>query len=120
MITEKYKIGTIAIYVGVFLASSLLLGTLLRMLAESVGTLASGGWTFQAHLLIEGATWGVGALVTLVLGAVYAINGGFRGVLGGKNGEANRVEGSLENSRFLTEKERDKYFLTFTYETITE
>ena len=124
---KELKAGTILLYVGIFLASSLLLGMLIRTVMESIGgVMGGGGWTIRAHMLIEGATWGVGALVTLVLGAVYAINGGFRGamgggsLLGGKSGEANRVEGSLENSRFLTEKERDKYFPTFTYETITE
>ena len=39
---------------------------------------------------------------------------------GGKDGEGSRVEGSLENSRFLTDQERDKYFPTFTYETLTQ
>ena len=123
---ENIKPKTILIYAGVFLASSLLLGTLLRTLVESLGgVVGGGGWSFRARMLIEPATWGIGALVSLVLGAVYAINGGFGGVLGGgllggKDGEANRVEGSLENSRFLTDKERDKYFPTFTYETITE
>ena len=116
---DSIKPVTLLLYAGIFLASSLIFGTLLRYIVESVG----GG--FRPGLLVEGATWGLGALVTAVLGAVYAISGGFRGslggsLLGGKDGEANRVEGSLENSRFLTDKERDKYFPTFTYETITE
>ena len=121
------KAGTILLYAGIFLLSSLLLGTLLRTVVESLGGVVSGGgMTFRAHMLVEGLTWLVGAAVTLVLVIVYAINGGFQGsfggssLLGGKTGDGARVEGSLENSRFLTEKERDKYFPTFTYETITQ
>ena len=124
---QNVKIGTILLYVGIFFASSLLFGVLLRTLVESLGALTSGGgMRFRAHMLIEGATWGVGALVTVVLAGVYAISGGFGGtlrggLLGGKGeGEKDRIEGSLENSRFLTDKERDKYFPTFTYETLTE
>ncbi len=123
---KSVKLGTAGIYAGTFIAASLILGTLLRAVVESFGGVVSGGgWSFRPHLLIEGATWGIGALAAGVLGAVYAISGGFRGalgggLLGGKSGEDNRVEGSLENSRFLTDKERDKYFPSFTYETLAE
>ena len=119
----KFKNSIVFLYLLVFVLSSLLLGALLRSLFENMGTaLLGGGWHFRPHILIEGTTWLTGALADLLLAAVYALNGGFGGVfrgslLNGKgSGEKDRVEGALENSRFLTEKERDKYFPTFTYE----
>ena len=123
---KSLKSSALLLYVVLFAVSSLILGTLLRYVYENVGSvMIGGGWSFRPHLLIEGTTWGVGALVNMVLGTIYAINGGFgdtpgNGLLGGKDGEGGRVEGSLENSRFLTDQERDKYFPTFTYETITQ
>ena len=124
---KDLKSSTIPLYIGIFFGSSLLLGTLLRTVVESLSTVLTGqGWQFRPHLLIEGATWGIGIVVTVVLAGVYAINGGFGGVLGsagllgGKGADKDVVQGSLENSRFLTSKERDKYFPPFTYETLAE
>ncbi len=122
---KNLKTGTLLLYVGLFIASSLFLGTLLRFIVENISASVIGtGWRFRVGLLIEWQTWALGGAVSLLAVALYAINGGFRGVggkglLGGK-GEGDRVEGSLENSRFLTDQERDKYFPTFTYETLTE
>ena len=127
-ISEKFKdlkAQTIALYVFLFLGGSLLMGTIVRMSIESIGSLiGGGGWIFRGHMLIEPLTWGIGNAIMIVFVAVFAINGGFRGsfgsgLLGGK-GEGDRIEGSLENSRFLTDAERDKYFPTFTYETLTQ
>ena len=127
-ISEKFKdlkAQTIALYVFLFLGGSLLMGTIVRMSIESIGSLiGGGGWIFRPHMLIEPLTWGIGNAIMIVFVAVFAINGGFRGsfgsgLLGGK-GEGDRIEGSLENSRFLTDQERDKYFPTFTYETLTQ
>ena len=127
-ISEKVKdlkAQTIALYVFLFLGGSLLMGTIVRMSIESIGSLiGGGGWILRPHMLIEPLTWGIGNAIMIVFVAVFAINGGFRGsfgsgLLGGK-GEGDRIEGSLENSRFLTDQERDKYFPTFTYETLTQ
>ena len=127
-ISEKFKdlkAQTIALYVFLFLGGSLLMGTIVRMSIDSIGSLiGGGGWIFRPHMLIEPLTWGIGNAIMIVFVAVFAINGGFRGsfgsgLLGGK-GEGDRIEGSLENSRFLTDQERDKYFPTFTYETLTQ
>ena len=118
------KAGTLLLYALIFVVGALVLGTVVRLLIENVNAIFYGeGWTFRAHMLIEASTWGVGLVFVLVLAASYALAGGFggtfrSGLLGGKNGEGDRVEGSLENSRFLTDKERDKYFPTFTYDTI--
>ncbi len=118
---KSIKMGTVGLYVGIFLFASLFLGSLLRYIVEAI----TGSPVFRFRLLIEPLTWGIGAGVTAMLGILYAINGGFGGMfrsslLGGKSGEGDRIEGSLENSRFLTDKERDKYFPTFTYETLPQ
>ena len=122
---KELKSSMIGAYIAVFLASSLLLGTLLRYIVATAGLGSGGG--FRLRFLIEPLTWGIGASVTIVLAVIYAINGGFKdvfqngGLLGGKgSGEKDRIEGALENSRFLTDKERDKYFPTFTYETLAQ
>ena len=120
------KYSTWAIFIGLFIFSSLLMGTLLRFIMENVGNLIGGsGVHFRIRLLIEGQTWALGGGVSVIFAAIFALNGGFRGIggkglLGGKGGDGDRIEGSLENSRFLTEEERDKYFPTFTYETLTQ
>ncbi|MBR0312386.1 MAG: hypothetical protein IJQ98_08355, partial [Oscillospiraceae bacterium] len=121
------RLSTLALYLLVFLVGTLALGTLVRTLVENLDAIFSGsGWTFRPHILVEAPTWGVGFAFILMLTACYTISGGFggafrNGLLGGKGeGEKDRIEGSLENSRFLTDAERDKYFPTFTYETLAE
>ena len=118
---------TIALGVVIALAASLLLGTLIRFLVENISaTVVGEGMHFDWRWLIQPLTWGIGLGVVFLMGVIYAINGGFRSsnrgaaFLKGKGGEKDRVEGSLENSRFLTDEERDKYFPPFTYDTISE
>ena len=118
---------TILLGVLIFLASALLLGTLIRFLVENISaSLLGEGWHFRAGLLIEPLTWVIGLAINLLMMTVYALNGGFRSsnrgakFLRGKGGEKDRVEGSLENSRFLTDEERDKYFPPFDYETLAD
>ena len=119
---------TLLIYVIIYIVSALILGTLIRFLIEnlSAAIVSGGGWVFRWKLLIEPATWGIGLLINTIFVFFYALSGGFRGtgklgrgLLGGK-ADSNIVESPLENSRFLTEEERDKYFPTFTYETLPE
>jgi len=119
--------GLLATYAGIFVFSCGFLGTLVRYVFENIGRSFSGeSWHFRPHLLIEPATWFIGLLINLVFASLYAINGGFsrtgivgRGLLGGDADKAT-VDSPLENSRFLTDKERDKYFPPFTYETLPE
>ncbi len=120
------KSSTWALYAGLFVLSSLLMGTLIRFILENIGGMIGGsGVRFRARLLIEWQTWAIGGGVSIIFVALYALNGGLRGVggkglLDGKGGDGDRIEGSLENSRFLTDAERDKYFPTFTYETLPQ
>lgn len=75
------------------------------------------GLQVDASILLQPTTWGIGALAVLLIGVIYLLSGNNlddvfghgRGLLG-KKGKVDVVEGSLENSRFLTDKERDRYF----------
>ena len=115
---------TILLYVLIFILSSLLLGTLIRFIFENVGNSINGEkWVFRPKLMAEGLTWLIGVGVVVLMAVIYLINGGFRSskistrMLKGK-AEKSVVESPLENSRFLTDEERDKYFPPFTYETL--
>lgn len=118
--------GVLLLYLLGFLASSLILGTLIRFLVENVNAIfGPDEWQFRPHMLAEPATWMLGGVICLVALLFYGLNGGFRkiggkGFLTGKGGERDRVEGSLENSRFLTDEERDKYFPPFNYDSIKD
>ena len=118
---------TIFLGIVIFLAAALLTGMLVRVLIANLSSTVVGeSWKINWHFLIEPLTWLIGLLIVLLLGTIYAINGGFASsnkgakFLKGKGGEKDRIEGSLENSRFLTDEERDKYFPPFTYETLPE
>ena len=118
---------TIWLGVGIFVAAILVLGSLIRFIIDNLSASLDGsGVRFDWHILIQPLTWAIGLAVTVLLGAIYALNGGFHTarkstiMLKGKGGEKDRIEGSLENSRFLTDEERVKYFPPFTYETLSE
>ena len=101
----------------IFVVASLFLGTLIRFIIDNLSAAVAGeSWHFNWHWLVEALTWTIGLAIVILLGVVYALNGGFRSsnktnkMLKGKGGEKDRIEGSLENSRFLTDEERDKLF----------
>ena len=102
------KNSTLLLYAVLFVVSTLLCGTLVRFVMENLNaSIAGESWRFRLGLFAEEATWLIGLVINIVFFAVFALNGGFRGVggrglLGGK-GEGDRIEGSLENSRFLTD-----------------
>ena len=124
--SSKEKKGWYPLYLLnllILLVGSLLLGVLFRFVVENIGRITSGEhWYFRASMLLEARTWLIGVLIGAVFTAIIALNGGFRGVMGKSllGGDANNsvVEGALENSRFLTDEERDKYFPVFQYDEI--
>ena len=125
---EELDQKTILLYVVIFVVSSMILGCLVRFLFENIsGIVGTEGWHFRIGMLAEITTYLIGFGINLVLAAIYIINGGFRrtgvigrGLLGGKGANKDVVMGSLENSRFLTDEERDKYFPPFTYDTLPD
>ena len=116
------------LYIVCFLVGSLLMGFVVRFVIENLGASMQGQpWHFRAGLLLEPASWLIGLVIAVMIFAIFAINGGFRGagklgrgLLGSKGADQDVVQGSLENSRFLTDEERDRYFPKFTYETLPE
>ncbi|MBP5332199.1 MAG: type IV secretory system conjugative DNA transfer family protein [Lachnospiraceae bacterium] len=71
------------------------------------------------RIIFEATTWIYGLFGMLILGLLYFVSDyhalSAKGMKEKKGLDA-KVEGALENSRFLTDKERDKYFPGYTYE----
>lgn len=97
-------------------------GYVLRVvLSFASSSLLGGSVRFGPGLLLEGKTWLYGFVVLFVFWvalwvwpAVFDGKGAGKDLLSGKLKDAT-VEGVLENSRFLTDKERDSYFPPCTY-----
>ncbi len=76
-------------------------------------------------LILEGRTWLMGIISLVIVGIIFLFSsnnldlmlGTGKGLLG-KKGKVDVVEGSLENSRFLTDAERDKYFPQHNYKAL--
>ena len=103
------------------------LGFLVRLLLRNLlGMIAGDGFRFELSLLLRPGTWMMGYLLIAVFWvmlwvwpAVFGGKGSSKGLLGGGNNSV--VEDSaLENSRFLTDKERDSYFPATTYDHLQE
>ncbi|MBR1598503.1 MAG: type IV secretory system conjugative DNA transfer family protein [Lachnospiraceae bacterium] len=106
-------------YILIFVLIAGTVGFLIRSIPDMIAAAIQGQQSeIDFTLLLSGKTWLYGAGAGLVLAILYMLSGNnldrmitaSGGSLLGRKGEADRVEGSLENSRFLTEKERDKYF----------
>ena len=116
------------LYAAIFVFGSLILGTLVRFILENLGAVIAGEHaSFRVYMLLEPATWLIGFVISCVFLFIFAVNGWFgksgalgRSMLGSKGADKDVVMGSLENSRFLTDEERDKYFPKFTYETLPQ
>ena len=119
----------IPIYVLVCIVTMWIGGIIVRVFANWVFSLIpnSKPFEFRAGYLYEGTTWLVGFVVFIAAGTVWLFTsnnldlliGTGKGLLG-KNGKVDVIEGSLENSRFLTDKERDKYFPEYNYKSLDE
>ncbi len=107
---------------------SLLMGYVIRVLLSNVGAMLAGEpFAWHAEYLFKGGTFIIGFVCMMLAWAIFwvgtarsgSVDGATRGLLGGRKNPA--VEDSpLENSRFLTDKERDKYFPPFNDKTIGE
>ena len=118
--SKKSKYVKLFILLGV--VAVLVLGFLCRSLVGGIGDIISGGrFKFHAIYLVQWQTWLIGFIIVGLFLAVSAISSGFRfgesGLFSSKNG--GDVTSVLENSRFMTEKERDANFPLCTYETIS-
>jgi len=118
---DKTVLIIYAVLIGV---GAIVLGYLVRVLAHNMKNILVGSsFNFEPLLLIDPRTWLMGLLIILLLWAVFWVgtsrssSSKTGGLLGSKKG-AQVDDGPLENSRFLTDSERDKYFPAFDYDNI--
>ena len=94
----------------------------IRTLGDYIIAFGTKNFKVHPHYFIEPKTWLIGFVAVVAIGIVWLFSsnnldlmlGTGKGLLG-KKGQIDVVQGSLENSRFLTEKERDKYFPEYNY-----
>ena len=117
-INKKY----LGINLAVLVLGILTIGYIVRLVISNFGAFA-GTEPFRWHplFLLQPATWLTGGIIVLVLWAVFWLGGGhMRGLFNGGffSGKAEKamVDSVLENSRFMTDKERDKFFYQFDYD----
>ncbi len=113
-----------AVNVAVALVLDLLGGFAFRTFMDYIKAKLIDKTEFEVHpsYFISPTTWAVGFVVLSLVFVIWLFSGNNldtflgtgRGLLG-KDGEIDVVRGALENSRFLTEKERDRYFPEYDY-----
>ncbi|MCR5624110.1 MAG: type IV secretory system conjugative DNA transfer family protein [Lachnospiraceae bacterium] len=118
---RAHKIG---LYILISILVAGIIGFALRALIENLPNAIQGGKaSIDISMLFSWRTWAYGLIGLIAVALIFMLSGNNmelmlhgtgKGLLG-KNGDVDVVRGSLENSRFLTEKERDKYFPEFVY-----
>lgn len=118
---KKHHFWLINIFIVI--VGSGVLGVLINSLYESLNMIAEGTSNkiqLFPYLIQEPSSWAIGFGVVMVMGGIYFLNHmddmhiGSNKVFGDKNADVKSV---LENSRFMTTKERDYNFTPFTYGT---
>ena len=116
----------LAINMAVVVIGILAIGYVVRLVISNLGSMVSGEpFLWHPMYLLQPATWLTGGMIVLVLWAVFWLGGGhmrglFNGSFFGGKAEKAMVDGVLENSRFMTDKERDKFFYQFDYDNAGE
>ena len=116
----------IIIYLLVLLVASGVIGFLVTMFFAGFADIIAGkGMKFKFEYLLKPETWAFGIVIVVIgwatMWAGTSRAGGStktKGFLGGKRDHSVK-DSPLENSRFLTDKERDKYFPEFDYDDAT-
>ncbi len=112
----------IYILIGILLAG--ILGGCSRLLYDNIaGIITDKPFEFSFKIFFEPATWGIGVGLLFIVLLIFFITdfklfsaSSFKE----RQGEKARTEGALENSRFLTDAERDKYFPGYTYQQLAD
>ena len=117
----------IALNIMVVILLAGLVGFVLRSFTSALPDIISGeGFKFNPWLILSWKTWAYGAIAGLVIMLIWLLSGsnldsllmeGSGGLLK-SHGKLDVVEGSLENSRFLTDKERDSFFPCYSYNSL--
>ena len=112
----------LAINIAVVTIGILAIGYIVRLVISNFGSFVNGEpFLWHPIYLLQPATWFTGGMIVLVLWAVFWLGGGhmrglFNGGLFSGKAEDAMVDSVLENSRFMTDKERDKFFYQFDYD----
>ena len=117
-IKEKPQLIILVIAASILVVA--ILGFVGRVTWDNIGVIfGEGSFTVNWRILLDPKTYAIGVGCAFVFGLIYFVSDYklFSGSgLKEKQGLDARTEGALENSRFLTDKERDKYFPCITYE----
>ena len=117
------------IWIVVFIVLTAVLGFVIRMLMINLPVVVKGGdWNIDMSIMLDFRTYLFGLIGAFVVFMVWLLTGNnldfFVFEKTGKLLKGNRnvdvVKGSLENSRFLTDAERDKYFPEHVYEELNK
>lgn len=117
-IDRKYLlINLVVVVIGM-----LVIGYVVRLVLSNLSSFfGDEPFRWNLLLLLQPGTWFTGAIVVLIMWAVFWLGGGhmrslFNGGMFGGKAEDAMVDSVLENSRFMTDKERDKFFPQFDYD----
>ena len=126
-LTDKIKgirPGIIALNLGVFIVGTGIIGFFAKSFYDNIAGIVSGQkmqWDWR--ILLDPTTWLYGVFGMVILGLLYFVSD-YHAMssrsMKEKTGLDAKVEGALENSRFLTDRERDDYFPGYTYEKLAE
>ena len=120
---KKASVERLMLYILAAILGAGAFGFVIRSVIGGIGNVIAGGefeWNFK--MLTELSTWLVGVLALAFFLAIFWVGTGAAGKTNGfmspnmKGGDVD--ESVLENSRFMTEKERDGNFPLTTYENI--
>ena len=112
-----------------FIVSTAVLGFIIRLLIINLPVVLKGGeWDMDFGIFLDYRTWLYGLLASFVGFVIWLLSGNNldfyifekTGKLLKGNRKLDVVKGSLENSRFLTNEERDKYFPEHVYEELNK
>ena len=123
---DRFKTNKfLALYVVLGVVASGVLGFIVRSLIGGLAGIFKGE-SFRLHpaYFVQVSTWLIGIVLVVMFLFLSGIGSGFKDsfgkLFGGGVGKDGDVTSVLENSRFMTEKERDANFPLCTYETISE
>ena len=120
---KNIKLGVGLAYLGIAVLLMGMLGFIIRTATANVnGVFAGQPIVIDWSVLLEAKTWAQGFGGLVILGLLLFVTD-YRSLssksMKEKKGLDARTEGALENSRFLTEKERDKYFPNYLYQQLS-
>ncbi len=114
------KLWSKLIYIPVFVISVLTLGAIVAFVAENLRNIGSAqGTAFQLRMIFSLRSILTGLVLTVgIVFITLVTRGGHRSVGGilGKDDKDGDITSVLENSRFLTDEERDQFFPHYSFE----